>query len=274
MNGPANPRSSAFTLVEILVAMAIFSIVLAAIYSTWTAIVRSSKVGLDAVAQVQRERMAMRTLEEALLSARSFAVDVNHYTFLAENGDDAMLSFVARLPDSFPRAGRFGDFDVRRVTFTVEHSPDFGRNLVLRQNPILMEPDADEMEHPVVLARDVRELKMEFWDPRLADWLDEWTQTNQLPRLVALTLRVGNGNPLVAGGETEINRVVAIPSIMVPQAWQAPALPAPMPVNPRPLDLPGIAPGQPGATTPPGYQGPAIPTVPFNPPANQGGARR
>ena len=108
-----SPRISSarrgFTLVEILMAMAIFALVLTAIYATWTAILRGSRVGLEVAAQVQRERIAMHTIEQALTSARSFGVDVQHYSFLAQNGDKAALSFVARLPKSFPRSGRFGD---------------------------------------------------------------------------------------------------------------------------------------------------------------------
>jgi len=55
-----------FTLVEILVALGIFSLVLAAIYSSWTAILRASKVGTEAAAAVQRARMTGRTIEEFL----------------------------------------------------------------------------------------------------------------------------------------------------------------------------------------------------------------
>ena len=92
------PVARAFTLIEILVAIAIFAVVLAAIYSSWTAILRASKVGLEAAAQVQRERIAARTIEQALEATRSFAADWRHYGFVAENGEDATLSFVARLP--------------------------------------------------------------------------------------------------------------------------------------------------------------------------------
>ena len=51
-----SPRISSarrgFTLVEILMAMAIFALVLTAIYATWTAILRGSRVGLEVAAQV------------------------------------------------------------------------------------------------------------------------------------------------------------------------------------------------------------------------------
>src|SRR6476661_8658355 len=78
--------SQAFTLVEILIAIGIFSMVLAAIYSTWTAILRASKVGLEAAAAVQRARIAGRTIEESLGSVQSFSLNQNYYAFVAANG--------------------------------------------------------------------------------------------------------------------------------------------------------------------------------------------
>jgi hypothetical protein len=96
-----------------------------------------------------------------------------------------MLSFTARLSKSFPRSGKFGDLDVRRVTFSVEPAPDGSRQLVLRQNPLVMELDTDEREHPIVLAKHVKGFEMQFWgtDKNPPDWVDEWSEqkTNQLP---------------------------------------------------------------------------------------------
>ena len=222
-----------FTLIEILMAMAIFGLVMSAIYATWTAIIRGSKAGLAATAQVQRERMAMFTIEQALTAARSFQVDLQHYGFVAENGSDAMLSFVARLPKSFPRGGRFGDFDVRRVAFSVENGPNSERQLVLRQCPILMEFDRDETEHPLVLAKNVNELLFDLWDPRANDWTDAWTQTNQLPKMVRVTLRLSPPNQNNSATKEEIVRIIALPSITVPPVWQRPNPgAAPPPPNP------------------------------------------
>src|SRR5216117_3323067 len=137
----------AFTLIEILIAIGILGMVLAAIFSSWTAILRASKVGLDAAAAVQRARIVMRTLEDSLLCAESFDLTQQYYGFLADNGSEASLSFVARLPESFPRNRKFGDLHVRRVTFAIESGPESSRQLVLRQNPLLMDLDKDENEH-------------------------------------------------------------------------------------------------------------------------------
>ncbi len=219
-------RQPGFTLIEIMMAMVIFSLVVTAIYATWTLIIKSAKIGLETSAQLQRERIAMRTIEESLGCARSFAADLRHYGFWAENGDGAALSFVARLPESFPRGGRFGDFDVRRVTFSLENGPGSERQLVMRQSPILMdaEKDEDEKEHPLVLARGVNKMEFEFWDTRKNEWVDEWTQTNQIPKMMKITLGFVVKKPNQSYGATErreeISRIVALPAMMVPVNYQ------------------------------------------------------
>src|SRR5439155_15977627 len=107
----------------------------------------------------------------------------------------ASLSFAARLPKAFPRSGKFGDLDVRRVEFSVESGSGGGKQLVVRQYPILMTAeDVGEMDNPLVLARDVKEFRLEFWDAQLNDWNDEWKQTNQLPKLVKVTLKLAYAN--------------------------------------------------------------------------------
>lgn len=220
-------RPAGFALIEILVALAIFGLVVTAIYSGWIAILKASKTGLEAAAQAQRERIAIHTIEEALTASRSFAADQEHYGFVAENGSEAVLSFVARLPKSFPRGGKFGDLDVRRVTFSVESGQDSRRQLVLRQSPILMEFDEDEKEHPLVLAKNVKELLLEFWDSRANRWMEEWNETNSLPKMVKATLRLSSPNQSYASSQAqeEIIRIVALPSMTVPATWQAPNLP-------------------------------------------------
>jgi len=229
-----------FTLIEIMVALALLGLIVAAIYSSWYAIVRGSRTGLQAAAAAQRMRVAARTLEEALTSARSYAANAKLYYFAAENGDKAYLSFVARLSKSFPRSGRFGELDVRRVTFSLEPAPDSGKQLVLRQSPLLMDWSQDEQDHPAVLARDVKEFTVQFWDAHATppDWTDEWTQTNELPSLVMFSLAMGEDPSHLGRAGHMIVRFVALPTVTVQPGVQAP----------------GPGPGPPGAPRPPGTQ--------------------
>jgi type II secretion system protein J len=220
-------RLAAFTLIEIMMAMAILGLVLTAIYATWTLILKSSKIGLAAAAQAQRERMAIRTIEDALVCTRSFAADPQSHGFYAENGEDAMITFVARLPNSFPRSGKFHGLDVRRVSLSLASGPDSTRELVLRQNPILMDLDEDEEKYPLVLAKGVSGMEFEFWDTRRNEWMDEWNQTNQLPKLVKVTVQFNRAGPRQAYAQNreEVTRIVALPSITVPVSWQMPGQP-------------------------------------------------
>jgi type II secretion system protein J len=204
-----------FTIVEILTALFIFGMVVAAIFASWSAIVHGAASGNRAAATAQRSRVALRTLEEALGSTRSFVADVQYYSFDGENGTDPYLSFVTRLSPEFPRSGEFGEVNVRRVTFAVESGPDNDKRLVLRQSGLLTDMPEDEQNYPVVLAHGVQKFEMEFWDKQKADWLDEWTQTNQLPQMVKFTIQLG-------GDQDEITRIVALPSVAVQAGWQIP----------------------------------------------------
>jgi prepilin-type N-terminal cleavage/methylation domain-containing protein len=209
-------RRGAFTLIEIMVAIAIFGMIVAAIYSTWVLILKSSRVGQEAAAQIQRERITVRTIEDALTCIQSFQASMYLYGFFIQNGDQPVLSFAARLPGNFPRNGRFGDFNLRRLTFTVEAGPDAERNLVLRQNPILMEMDPDEQSYPLVLAHNVKNFTIECLDTNKG-WVTEWDDTNSIPLQVRYTL-VAGGNGL----GWAITNVVTMQSITLPSAVQMP----------------------------------------------------
>jgi type II secretion system protein J len=255
---PSHSSSAqAFTLIEILIAIGIFSMVLAAIYSTWTAILRATKVGTEAAAAVQRARIAGRTIEESLGSVQSFSLNQNYYAFVAENGSEATLSFVSRLSPSFPRSGKFAGLDVRRVTFSLEPAADGGKQLVLRQNALLMDMDKYEKNYPLVLAKNVREFKTEFWDNRLQDWIDEWKQTNQLPVMVRVSFSIAD-NKYSSQVRQAVTRIVSLPSVTVLPIWQSPRQQPGAGSNGIPNN-----PGNPGTPGSPGFvPSPNIPGLP------------
>jgi prepilin-type N-terminal cleavage/methylation domain-containing protein len=261
-------NSAGFTLVEILIAMGILGLVLTAIFSTWTAILRASKTGIEAAAAVQRARIAARTIEESLGSAQAFVANKEYYTFYADNGSDAYLTFVARLSKSFPRGGKFGDFDVRRLTFAVEPGLGGGRDLVLRQNPILMDMDKDEKELPLVLAHYVKEFRTDFWDVRQSQWSDEWQKlgSNTLPAMVKVTLKLAD-SAYSSQVREEVTRIVNLPSVAVQPIWQASRAPN--------LPIPPGGPGAPGQPQPggPGFMPSPVPGGGAVNPAPPGGRR-
>jgi type II secretion system protein J len=213
--------ASAFTLIEIMMAIAIFALLVAAVYSTWVVILKSAQVGQETAAQAQRERIAIRTIEDSLTCIQSFQASMQYYTFGVTNGDQPVLSFVSRVPEIFPRNGRF-DSNLRRLTFAVEPVSGSEKDLVLRQNPILMDVDAAEQATPLVLARNVKDFVVECWDTNSMDWITEWDSTNSLPPMVRVTLTFG-GNEMHFGNVAPTMvavREIAVPSGTLPVAAQ------------------------------------------------------
>lgn len=181
--GPKNFRA-AFTLIEIMVAIGIFAMVMVAIFSSWSAILRGSRAGMKAAAEVQRTRIAVRAIEEAFASAVMFMDNAKYYHFSSDtSGDHAYVTFVARLPASFPGSGLFGDQEVRRVCFYVEDG-----NMMLSQGPLLEATKKIGKPYTIALAPGVTLFDMEFYDGLANKWFAEWISTNQLPKMVRVAL--------------------------------------------------------------------------------------
>lgn len=238
--------SRGFTIVEVMLAIGIFAMVLTAIYATWTAILRGSASGRRAAAAVQRSRIAMRALEDALLTVRMYTENRKWYSFVANTGGDmADLSMVSRLPASFPGVARYGDQVVRRVNFFVRGGPGGQNELVMTQVPLLSANQAAVEPYSLVLAKDVSLFELEFWDPRANDFGKDWKLTNQLPKLVRVSLGQGH-----AKGSSQpqdvVSRVIAIPSLMISREIQMPIGPpgGPPVNNPPPGTAPNLDPRQ------------------------------
>ena len=183
--------------------------------------------------------------------------NVKYYGFLADTSEEfAALSFVARLGASFPGSGLFGDQVVRRVTFKIESPSSGPKELVMIQTPLLAPPDSDKDSYPLVLARNVKQFKLLFWDFRRNEWLEEWTLTNQLPRAVQVLLEFGEPNQHGSRADNLFAKTFSLPSIAVPVAYQVPGVTGGQPgAGPFPPGgLPGQgAPGQlPAGQYPPG----------------------
>lgn len=213
----------AFTLLEIMIASAILVMVIASVYSVWHSILRGSKAGSDAAESVQRARIAMKAVEDALATSQMFILNGRHYSFVADTAKDpdfTSLSLVSRLPANYPGGAIFGDLAVRRVTFTVEPGTNSPADLVLRQVPVMMAEGEAGSEYAIRLARNVKFFRMEFYDPQLGEWVPEWANTNQIPRSVRIALAVG-GDPNQPDKPAQVlTRVVTVTSSAVQPQYQ------------------------------------------------------
>lgn len=212
-----------FTLIEIMVALAIFLMVIGVIYATWALVMRATQVGQSAAAQAQRQRVALNTIEDALMCCQSFQASQQYYSFICAGGDAPVLSFASRLPAGFPRNTKFGGFDLRRVTFSLEaDNENFGgKDLVLRQNPVLMDMDEGEQKTPLVLLRNVKLFDVECYDTNQNEWVTDWDNTNAIPPVIRIGIAFGaNENAGGSGDTISVVRSYTMPAAMMPAAVQ------------------------------------------------------
>lgn len=215
------PKKSGFTLIEVMLAMAIIGVIVTAIYSSWIAILRSTKSGQTAALQVQQSRVALRTIQDAINSTVMFAENADFYSFTTDTtGDFATLSVVARLSPSFPGSGMFPDQPLRRLTFEIQ-SGDTGNDLVMTQTSLLQTIENGDDPYQIVLAKNVSYFGLEFFDSQLNDWAYDWTQTNALPKAVRVSLGF-NGADKYKSAEDMNVLVAALPAVAIVKADQIP----------------------------------------------------
>ena len=196
----------AFTIIEVMIALAIFMMIIMSIYSIWTGILKASIAARSAADQAQRARVSMNAIQNALNCAQMFNVNMPpqnptaYYTFVADmgHGDYGTLSFVAHLPENFPGMGRYPEHPVRRVWFTCEKGDGPNLNLIMRQGPMLQAVNDEFKPYELTLAKDVTMFGFECWGqpdpvrkPNEWDWVDVWKSTNSLPTLMRIGLGLG-----------------------------------------------------------------------------------
>jgi prepilin-type N-terminal cleavage/methylation domain-containing protein len=227
----------AFTLVEIMVSVVIFSMVIAAIFATWALVMRATEVGQDSAAQAQRQRVVLRAIGDALMGVESFQASQNLYWFGLANGDKPFVSFVAHLPETYARNGKFVgeativdangnihglDASSRRVTFSLATGAGGENDLILQQKPVLMDMDKDEQQFPLVLARNIKQFSVEWWgtnDMNEVGWFKDWDdkQTNSIPKMLRVHLVMGaNLSKGKDAPDFAATRIYTIPSEMMP----------------------------------------------------------
>jgi prepilin-type N-terminal cleavage/methylation domain-containing protein len=257
----------AFTMIEVLIAISILTVIIYAIYASWTAILRGARVGQNAAAEVQRARIALRSIEQAITGVQMFSMNAVYYSFNVDTtGDSATLSLATRLPASFPGNGvtraLYGDQAVRRVTFAVEPGVNSGNQLVMTQSPLLLDTNSTLQQYSLVLASNLSRFSIEFWATNggVADWSDEWTQTNQLPSLLRISLEFASANSTIREPVEVLTKEIALAAMAIPQAYEIPT------VQGAAGGGRGGRGGPPGGGRPGGPRGPGDPTRPPVPP--------
>ncbi|MCH2603488.1 MAG: type II secretion system GspH family protein, partial [Pedosphaera sp.] len=222
-------KQSAFTLVETIVSIAILSIVLTMVYGVFFSVARSTVAGAEASVEVQRQRIALKTIEDSLSGLVYYEQSKEQYSFLADTTifEYPSISFVSRVPPGFLGNKEFGSQRLRRITFQVEDDEYLGRSLVMYQEALMQPINTQDIQEPKrwVLGPNLDTFFFVFWSTINNEWVSEWTETNSVPSRLKFELAFKRADGEAARIEEIQKREIIVFSESITQAMQNPPLP-------------------------------------------------
>jgi prepilin-type N-terminal cleavage/methylation domain-containing protein len=195
----SNKMRSGFTLVEVILAVTILSLVITSVYATWSATLMAWRRGSDASEVFQRQRVVMDTLSELAQSVVYFAASPDLYavTGTSKPGFGDSVSFVTASDVALPPSEAIAA-GMRRVTISMEQD-EYGRKYLAILNAPAVSANQSNNTTTVtdttlqahVLSMDVSGFYVRYLDPRDGTWYDKWEEGSLIPSAMEFTVVFG-----------------------------------------------------------------------------------
>lgn len=192
-----------FTLIEIILAIAILAIVGTLIYGGFAqTTLNKERIESDMdhyrTVHMALERMA-REVSQAFISTHvnpSLDLRVVNTAFIGEdNGTEDRLDFTSFSHRRLYRDAK--ESDQNEISYFVTEDPDApGSRVLARRQQNRIDEDPTRGGKSQILVRGVEEFNVEYFDPQLSEWVEEWAsddrfrQPNRLPTQVRFRLTV------------------------------------------------------------------------------------
>jgi general secretion pathway protein J len=192
-------RRGGFTLVEVLLAITILSLVISSVYATWSATLTAWRRGSDASEAFQRQRIVMETLTELAQSVVFFGSSPDLYAVIGTSKPDwgDSVSFVTASDVALPPSEAI-DAGMRRVTISMEQDEYSRKYLALVNAPAISVDQSNTVSvsstttlQAHVLSMDVSGFSVRYLDPRDGTWYDKWEDTSVIPSAMEFTVAFG-----------------------------------------------------------------------------------
>ncbi len=212
--GTVRSRADAFTLVEVLIGLAIVAMAMTVVWQSFTAAINAWQRGDELIKDLHHGDFVMDQLVQSLRSAAYFDGSGDIYGFRLEKRRDGrypndILSWVKSGSGLMPYGSRLAH-GLHRVEFTVDRGEAGDDVVMVRVFPHLARDDEDFAEgeswelSPYVQGVEARVYMLEE-----DEWSDTWDETNAVPSMIELTLYM---EPL--SGDTDpvkMSRIVQVP---------------------------------------------------------------
>ena len=208
-------RQYGFTLLEMLVALAIMSVLASGLYMSLHVGFRSRKSAERAIGPVRTATLALTMLRRDLTSVLP-PTGILAGAFVGEDGVSEIFTEEADRVEFYSTVedAGYGATGIRKIEFGLATTEDLSENILVRRvtenllAPVVPEPVEE------VLCRNVKSLNMRYFDGE--EWQDSWDSAlvgHTLPLAVEITLTLPDPDAL-ANDETEdraFTRVFLLP---------------------------------------------------------------
>lgn len=195
--GPGRPaRRAGFTLVELLVAMTVFTLLAATAYAGLRTSASSWERSEALISRWDERRAVVNFLRRQLAQTAPLARIERRRWHLWFEGSPDSLVFLSELP------GYVGEGGVHELGLALDRGEQ-GQGLYLRRQPLDAEAELGEFAAEQVLQRriaaDIDRIEFAYFgrpegrgEPR---WHDRWSENRRLPTLVKVTITPAQGDP-------------------------------------------------------------------------------
>lgn len=187
-------RRNGFTLIEVLIAMTLLSVMVVLLFSSLKIAAESWNAGENKTAQVNEKAVVYQFFKRHITTIRPLPFLNEEQNFAAEaqqafQGFTQSLRFVSALPASSARKGL--------QVFTLALDPANSKKLLVTLTPY--RPEAGlEIGKPEVLLENIAELKFAYFgkteDVAEMMWRDEWSVADRLPGLIKVSIKLDDGS--------------------------------------------------------------------------------
>ncbi len=193
----APPRTRAFTLLEIMLAVGILSMMSLAIYRFVQANIVALRISSTEVANNAQYTGLVNLLTTHLQSLAPGRAALSGEPFKFEGRPRDEITWITGAGPGVLTRHATGDFV---VTMRIKPAAKGSNRMELGFNrKVADDKAAAERETWIALMQDVQSLQIRYFDPRLNSWVERWTDTLILPRLVKFTIgRSDNATPFEA----------------------------------------------------------------------------
>lgn len=185
----ARVHTGGFTLLEVLVAMTLFSVTLIAIFSGLFTTTRSWQASEKQIEINEDKRLVITFIKRQLAQLVPLSKNDEKGTHLLFKGGSDFIEYVAPLPAHRGGAGLF------LSGLRVEDDLSFHYQPVTNEIE-LQQTDEDKIQTQVLI-EGIESIEFAYFGKAnkndLADWYDEWDKRQELPELIRIRLLLDNG---------------------------------------------------------------------------------